>query len=1333
MRVYTTNSNLLKTLSVFVFSLALISQSFAKENIGKPVDPPKKNPGLSEPHLKKASCKPATAQRDLDINNVRTTILNGGDMWWNLSNARYEVPKVQTGQVAKHAMFAGALWIGGVTSGNLRIAGQTYRQGGNDYYPGPLSIGTASISAERCEEFDRIWKVTLQEIDAFRNDPNNWAEPNEDILTWPMGKAELGEEVNIAPYVDVDGDNRYNPLNGDYPSFDQNVTRNIPDMMLFILYNDKGNIHTETEGLPIGLELQTTAFGYATNDEVNNMTFYRTVVINRGNETIDSCIFGQWVDPDLGNYADDYVECDVPLNLGICYNGDDNDEGILGYGLNPPSVGVVFFEGPTRPDGSEIGLTKFVYYNNDFSPQGNPTRPEHYWGYLNGRWKDGAPITYGGTGKGGSDTASFMFPGNSDPATPKRSEWTERTAGNPPADRRFLQTAGPFSLLPGARNRVVIGVVWARASSGGSTGSFNLLKQASEKAFVLFKNNFNIIAGPDAPTLEIVELNKRLIINMTNTEKIENFVDSFAGKCTGRTLYKFQGYQVYQLAKPNVPNDINDLSQARLIAQFDIVDGVTMLVNSVRDPELNENVKKIMVKGEDKGIKHSFMIEKDVFETGTDQTLVNFKNYHFMIIAYAYATNCVTDDLQYLPGRRTIERQELVVYTATPHDPSFRNGGTQINAGYGDGFVINQVEGVGNGGLELELTSQSVNELMDASSGYVAKRIYQPGKGPVGIKVIDPVKLPKTQFALYLRDTSVNNRLTDSLRANATSWFLKDLSTGEIVRGAKTINNDYEQIFTRWGISVQITQSILPGQSDAPTDLSNGFISSSIEWQNSADQWLTNVRDEDPGFSNIPYGAGLTLAPQFNWIRSGNFGTGTPKFSNGETDDFARKWVSINSPPAYDPRKNFSNIVNSTWAPYCLTSRWRTNSPTKFPTFGPGWDGQISPSLGDGTASQDNELFDVYSVDFVITPDKSKWTRCIVIETGEYQNTNQGGAEKMDVRKAASVDKNGRTIAQGGLNDPTNPEAANYVADSGMGWFPGYAYNVETGERLNIMFGEDSSLPGDNGSDMLWNPSPRLIDFNTRRPIFGGKHYIYVMSSTKRWVQGSSSSAISFKNTKYDEGRSYRCVMTVGCNDAIQSNVSNIAYAIRKRMLYSQAMWTSMPVLSSGRSFNSPADGLVPSEMKVRIRVKRPYAKFATAVSSLNDSLPYFLFSTEGVAPEPSKEVGKRILDNVGVVPNPFYAYSAYEDPGNQLDTRVRIVNLPSRCTIRIFTMDGVLVRTIRKDDPTTPFIEWNLKNDANVPIASGVYLINIKAPDLGEERVIKWFGIMRTADFDSF
>ena len=59
-------------------------------------------------------CQPSKAQSDLSINNVRATILGGGDMWWDLNTARYEVPKGSN----KHSMFAGSLWLGGVDEGN---------------------------------------------------------------------------------------------------------------------------------------------------------------------------------------------------------------------------------------------------------------------------------------------------------------------------------------------------------------------------------------------------------------------------------------------------------------------------------------------------------------------------------------------------------------------------------------------------------------------------------------------------------------------------------------------------------------------------------------------------------------------------------------------------------------------------------------------------------------------------------------------------------------------------------------------------------------------------------------------------------------------------------------------------------------------------------------------------------------------------------------------------------------------------------------------------------------------------------------------------------------
>ena len=78
-----------------------------------------------------AACSPATASTDLDVNNVRAKILSGGDMWWDLNNAKYEIPKGSN----KTSLFSGALWIGGVDQGGqLKVAAMTYRQTGNDFY-----------------------------------------------------------------------------------------------------------------------------------------------------------------------------------------------------------------------------------------------------------------------------------------------------------------------------------------------------------------------------------------------------------------------------------------------------------------------------------------------------------------------------------------------------------------------------------------------------------------------------------------------------------------------------------------------------------------------------------------------------------------------------------------------------------------------------------------------------------------------------------------------------------------------------------------------------------------------------------------------------------------------------------------------------------------------------------------------------------------------------------------------------------------------------------------------------------------------------------------------
>ena len=99
-------------------------------------------------------------------------------------------------------------------------------------------------------------------------------------------------------------------------------------------------------------------------------------------------------------------------------------------------------------------------------------------------------MTYGGNGGDvNNPECDFMFPGDTDPNFDE--EWDETTAGNMPSDRRFLQSAGPFTLEPGAVNYITVGVVWARGNDG-PLSSVEAMKEADIMAQDLFDNCFDI-------------------------------------------------------------------------------------------------------------------------------------------------------------------------------------------------------------------------------------------------------------------------------------------------------------------------------------------------------------------------------------------------------------------------------------------------------------------------------------------------------------------------------------------------------------------------------------------------------------------------------------------------------------------------------------------------------------------------------------------------------------------------------------------------------------------------------------------------------------------------
>jgi hypothetical protein len=155
---------------------------------------------------------------------------------------------------------------------------------------------------------------------------------------------------------------------------------------------------------------------------------------------------------------------------------------------------------------------------------------------------------------------------------------------------------------------------------------------------------------------------------------------------------------------------------------------------------------------------------------------------------------------------------------------------------------------------------------------------------------------------------------------------------------------------------------------------------------------------------------------------------------------------------------------------------------------------------------------------------------------------------------------------------------------------------------------------------------------------------------------------------------------------------------------------------------------LLSTDVTIKLRINKEYKNFVG--SGENGGKPMYSWSMDEIATELGVTGAlQEALDMINVVPNPYNAFSEYER--NKIDNRIKITNLPERCTISIYTTNGKLVQRIEKDSPVT-YQDWILTNHANIPVASGIYLIHVEVPNVGE-RVLKAFIAMRMVDLQNF
>ena len=656
----------------------------------------------------------------LDINNILTVFRNNGisDFDKDIANAGFVYPKGS----GKTAVFASGLIWGTQVNGDpndVRVGGTTYATGLQpgiikpdgtaddptldkyriyrvrpDVFPGGPAV---DLSADAVLEFSTASDIRAQyELD--------WNE-------WP---ADLG-----APYDDVDGNGSYDPT-VDIPG--------VPgaDQTLWFVSND---LNAELMGqlygaAPMGLEVQGTFWAYNQSGALGNMYFRKYRFINKGAQqnTLDSMYVSMWSDVDLGAAGDDFVGVDTTLSLQFTYNATASDA--VYTPLPPPATGFDFFQGPlvdgvagedrnrngiddaddfgifdnkvVGPGKINLPMTAAYYFANGDPNIGDPplgdiSGSNEFYNFFRGKFGiSGAPFIDLVTGQ------PTTYALNGDPQTGQG--WLDGVQ-LPPGDRRQGSSSGPFTLAPGDTQEVVVAEMVAGAIPGvDRISAIGLLKFYDRAAQVAYDNFFDLPTPPPAPEVNVVELDKQIILDWG-----ENPAKVRATETSNEKGYLFQGYNVYQL-----PSATASISEAIRLATFDLNDGIGKIEDFIFDPNTGSVIKVPVQFGNDTGIKRFLSITSDQVRGGVP--LANGIKYYFAVTSYNYNPdpNAVPNNLE----------NPIKILTVVPHT---KNPGEVFGAGYADTLSVE-------------------HQQLDTS--------VPPSDGTVYPVVLDPSKLTGQQYTV---------------------------------------------------------------------------------------------------------------------------------------------------------------------------------------------------------------------------------------------------------------------------------------------------------------------------------------------------------------------------------------------------------------------------------------------------------------------------------------------------------------------------------------------------------------------------------------------------------
>ncbi|MFT4780188.1 MAG: hypothetical protein ACJAU0_001185 [Flavobacteriales bacterium] len=403
-------------------------------------------------HVSIGQCSPPTAFSVVVNGDLKITVRQG-NLPMSAADNTAGVSFTRDG-VDIPLVYTTGSWIAGYSPDQqIKLAASSYGQSGADFFPGPLTIdGSATVSSEDCEEYDQVYVIYKAQVVRHRqyfdclSDPDceltifqaqNYSIPESFFIYPAHGDVTQDQSFNLAPYFDYDGNGFYDPNGGDYPFFDcfdeqEGCCNELKgDICAFTISNDKGNLHSYSNGEQIGIELQQMVYLFA-SPEMEDVVFNTTKYINRGAQTLSDTYLGHFMDADLGNAQDDLFGSLPDQNMVFFYNGDGFDEN--GFGEDIPVLAYKLLEGPPAdPDGfdnDEDGVVDNEVLPAVFAiaddPYNGPTSPMHFYNWLTGH-----------NFAGNNFSEEMQYPGVPD--------GTENLTSG---DKKQLISSGPFTLSP---------------------------------------------------------------------------------------------------------------------------------------------------------------------------------------------------------------------------------------------------------------------------------------------------------------------------------------------------------------------------------------------------------------------------------------------------------------------------------------------------------------------------------------------------------------------------------------------------------------------------------------------------------------------------------------------------------------------------------------------------------------------------------------------------------------------------------------------------------------------------------------------------------------------